>query len=65
MNRDKWERTFVELLTQNLDIEPEQIRFPWRQYFNQRFTPQQAIAHLQETHKFFQISITDFSQPCK
>jgi hypothetical protein len=51
MNRDTWERQFKHLLKQKLGIGPEDIRFHWRQYYNERYTPEGAIASLRETHR--------------
>jgi hypothetical protein len=53
MNRDIWERQFTRQLKQKLGLEPGQIKFHWRGYFNQRFTPEGAIAHLKETHRLY------------
>jgi hypothetical protein len=40
MTRQHWERQFIRLLQQHLGITPENIRFHWKGYFNQRFTPE-------------------------
>jgi hypothetical protein len=53
MTRDTWERQFKQKLKQQLGLEPEQIRFHWRQYYNQRFTPEGAIASLTQTHELY------------
>lgn len=53
MTRDTWERQFTRLLKQKLGLTPEQIRFHWRGYYNQRYTPEQAIAHLKQTHELY------------
>jgi hypothetical protein len=51
MTRDTWESTFRRQLKTKLDITPEQVNFCWKQYFSQRYTPEQAIAHLIEIHQ--------------
>jgi hypothetical protein len=51
MTRNKWESTFRRQLKMQLDITPEQINFRWQMYFKQRYTPEQAIAHLIEIHQ--------------
>jgi hypothetical protein len=51
MTRDTWESTFRRQLKAQLDITPEQVNFMWKQYFSQRYTPEQAIAHLIEIHR--------------
>jgi hypothetical protein len=53
MNRDRWEAQFTRQLKQKLGLEPGQIRFHWRGYFNQRFSPEGAIAHLIETNRLY------------
>jgi len=53
MTRDTWERQFTQKLQEELGVEPEEIRFHWKGYFNQRFTPEGAIASLQETHRLY------------
>jgi len=53
MNRDRWEAQFTRQLKQKLGLEPGQIKFHWRGYFNQRFTPEDAIAHLVKTHELY------------
>jgi hypothetical protein len=53
MNRETWERQFTRLLQQELGLEPESIRFHWRQYFNQKYSPEGAIASLRETHRLY------------
>jgi hypothetical protein len=53
MIRETWERQFTQLLQQKLGLEPESIRFHWRGYYNQRFTPEGAIASLRETHRLY------------
>jgi hypothetical protein len=53
MNRDTWERQFTRQLRQQLELEPEQIRFHWRQYYNQRFTPEGAVADLKLKHELY------------
>jgi hypothetical protein len=53
MNRDQWEVQFRRKLKQKLGIEPGQIKFHWRGYYNQRFTPEGAIAHLVKTHEMY------------
>jgi hypothetical protein len=53
MNRDQWEAQFTRQIKQKLGLEPRQIKFHWRGYFNQRFTPEGAIAHLMETHRLY------------
>jgi hypothetical protein len=51
MTRETWESTFRRQLKAQLDIAPEQINFRWQMYFSQRYTPEQAIAHLIEIHR--------------
>jgi hypothetical protein len=53
MNRNDWERQFRQRLKQELGLTPEQIRFPWRGFYNQRQSPEQAIAYLRKTHKLY------------
>jgi hypothetical protein len=50
MYRIEWEDAFINLLWAELKLKPEQVKFTWKQYYNQRYTPQQALAHLQQTH---------------
>jgi hypothetical protein len=38
---------------QKLGIGPEQVRFHWRQYFNQRYSPEGAIADLVQKQKLY------------
>jgi hypothetical protein len=51
MTRETWESTFRRQLKVQLDIVPEQINFCWQMYFSQRYTPEQAIAHLIEINQ--------------
>jgi hypothetical protein len=53
MKRENWEQRFTHLLKQQLGLKPEQICFPWRGYYNQRYSPEQAITHLKQTHKLY------------
>jgi hypothetical protein len=53
MTRDTWERQFTRQLKQQLGLESEQIRFHWRGYYNQRYSPEGAIASLRETHRLY------------
>jgi hypothetical protein len=53
MTRETWERQFTRQLKQQLGLTPEQIRFPWRQYFNQRYSPEGAIADLKLKHELY------------
>jgi hypothetical protein len=53
MNRQIWEAQFKRQIKQKLGIDPGQIKFHWRGYFNQRFTPEGAIAHLEKTHELY------------
>jgi hypothetical protein len=53
MNRDTWERQFKHLLKQKLGLTPEQIRFHWRQYFNQRYSPEGAVDDLKLKHELY------------
>jgi hypothetical protein len=53
MDRDTWERQFAHLLQQKLQLTPEQVRFHWRQYYNQRYSPEGAIADLEQKHKLY------------
>jgi hypothetical protein len=53
MTRDTWERQFKQKLQQQLGLEPEQIRFHWKGYFNQRFTPEGAVADLKLKHELY------------
>jgi hypothetical protein len=51
MMRSAWESTFRRQLKAQLDIVPEEINFRWQMYASQRYTPEQAIAHLIEIHQ--------------
>lgn len=51
MTHETWESTFRRQLKAQLDIVPEQINFRWQMYASQRYTPEQAIAHLIEIHR--------------
>ena len=51
MTRETWESTFRRQLKAQLDIVPEQLNFRWQMYASQRYTPEQAIAHLIEIHR--------------
>ncbi|NJM76237.1 MAG: hypothetical protein HC852_11170 [Acaryochloridaceae cyanobacterium RU_4_10] len=53
MNRDIWEKQFIRQLKQQLGLEPGQIRFPWRGYYNQRYSVEGAIAYLKQTHELY------------
>jgi hypothetical protein len=53
MNRDTWESKFTHLLQQQLELTTEQIRFHWRGYYNQRFTPEGAVADLKLKHELY------------
>jgi hypothetical protein len=53
MTRDTWERQFTRQLQRQLGLKPEQIRFHWRGYYNQRYSPEGAIAHLIETNRLY------------
>jgi hypothetical protein len=53
MTRDTWERQFTRQLKHQLGLELEQIRFPWRQYYNQRYSVEGAISHLKQTHELY------------
>jgi hypothetical protein len=53
MTRDTWERQFKHLLKQKLGIGPESIRFHWRQYYNERYTPEGAIADLLQKNELY------------
>jgi hypothetical protein len=53
MTRDTWERQFKQKLKQQLGLEPESIRFHWKGYFNQRFTPEGAVADLKLKHELY------------
>ncbi len=53
MNRDNWERQFTRQLKEKLGLEPEEIRFHWRGYYNQRYSVESAIASLIETHRLY------------
>jgi hypothetical protein len=53
MTRETWERQFTRQLKQQLGLTPEQIRFHWRGYYNQRFTPEGAVADLQLKHELY------------
>lgn len=46
MSRKTWESTFRRQLKAQLYITPEQVNFRWQMYASQRYTPEQAIAHL-------------------
>lgn len=51
MTRNVWEATFRRQLKAKLDITLEQVNFRWQMYFSQRYSPEQAIAHLIEIHR--------------
>ena len=51
MTRTTWESTFRRQFKAQLHITPEQVSFRWREYFSQRYTPEQAIAHLIEINR--------------
>jgi hypothetical protein len=53
MNRESWERQFKQRLQQELELKPEQIRFHWRQYHNQRYSVEGAIAYLKQTNELY------------
>jgi hypothetical protein len=53
INRETWERQFKHLLKQKLGIGPEEVGFHWRQYYNERYTPEGAIVSLMETHRLY------------
>ena len=53
MTRDRWQTEFVRQLKHKLGITPEQVRFHWKQYFNQRFSVEDAIADLQQKHQLY------------
>jgi hypothetical protein len=53
MNRDNWEAQFTRQLKQKLGLEPGQIKFHWRGYYNQRYSVDEAIAHLVKTHELY------------
>jgi hypothetical protein len=53
MNRDQWERQFKHQLKQKLGIGPEDIRFPWRQFYNQKYSVEGAITNLKQTHELY------------
>jgi hypothetical protein len=53
MDRQHWEAQFTRQLKEKLGIEPVQIKFHWRGYYNQRFTPEGAIAHLEQVHRLY------------
>jgi hypothetical protein len=53
MTRNVWESTFRRQLKAQLDITPEQLNFRWQMYASQRYTPEQAIAHLTQTHELY------------
>jgi hypothetical protein len=51
MNRDIWERQFTRQLQKQLGLTPEQVRFEWKMYYGQRYSPSMAIAHLIEVNR--------------
>jgi hypothetical protein len=53
MNRNIWEAQFTHLLKQKLGLEPGQIKFHWRGYYNQRYSVDGAIAHLIKTNELY------------
>jgi hypothetical protein len=53
MTRDTWERQFTRQLKHQLELELEQIRFPLRQYYNQRYSPEGAVADLKLKHELY------------
>jgi hypothetical protein len=53
MTRETWERQFKHLLKQKLGIGPERVRFHWKQYYNQKFSPESTIASLMEMQRLY------------
>ena len=53
MTRDTWQTEFARQLNQKLGIMPEQVRFCWKQYFNQRYSVEGAIADLEQKHQLY------------
>jgi hypothetical protein len=53
MTRDTWECQFTRQLQQRLGLEPEEIRFHCRGYYNHRYSVEEAIAHLTQTHELY------------
>jgi hypothetical protein len=53
MNRNDWQRQFRQRLKKELGLTPEQIRFPWRSFYSQRQTPDQAITYLIKTNDLY------------
>jgi hypothetical protein len=53
MQRQVWESIFTRQLKERLGIAPDQIKFHWKAYFNQGYTTNQAIAHLEKTHELY------------
>jgi hypothetical protein len=53
MNRDQWEAQFTRQLKQQLGLTPEQVRFEWKMYYGQRYSPSMAIADLKLKHELY------------
>jgi hypothetical protein len=53
MNRDQWEAQFTRQLKQQLGLAPEDIKLTWRQYYIQRYSVDEAIAHLEQLHELY------------
>jgi hypothetical protein len=53
MQRQVWESIFTRQLKEKLGITPDQIKFHWKTYFNQGYTTNQAIAHLEQLHELY------------
>jgi hypothetical protein len=51
IKREIWERQFTRQLKQKLGLTPEQVRFEWKMYYGQRYSPSMAIAHLIEVNR--------------
>ena len=53
MDRKSWEYQFERILFQKLGIKPDQVKFHWKQYARQRFSPESAIADLEQKHELY------------
>ena len=53
MTRDQWQTEFARQLNQKLGISPEQVHFCWKQYYNQRYSVENAIADLEQKHQLY------------
>jgi hypothetical protein len=53
MNNPTWDEAFTHQLQALLSLTPANIRFPWANFRIQRYSPDQAIAYLIQTHRLY------------